>query len=224
MEINDRVLSNKILSEDRSSRHFKIILKNKSTVELWKVPKIAVYGVALFGAIQVLMAALWLAGIQLPGLPALFESKVQISKKISSPGFSKMLNKRSGSADVVDVGSSWKNSDLILTLTVTAPIQEGKLNQIKAELLDSEGQGMESKIQSLWRIKTASLGKENLSVIKILIPSSVLTNDRAQSISISALENKQSKLELSINLKQVRTEMKIDKKVTQAKNTSIRNQ
>ena len=222
MEINDRVFTNKILSEAKSSRHFNVILKNNSRIELWKIPALAVYACLLSIGLLSLVAILWLSNIQRPQTLSHF-FPVNKLKANTSLQISRMVQVVSGEVEITSVDVSPKNLDLILSITMrkALPTSRGYSQRVSSKLVNTKGSISEQKIPSVWRSTLAKNSSEKSSVIKLLIPKAAYENSNSQKIEVSAIENEEISFVFSVNLAALKEDLGQIKNLSQVKNRAL---
>lgn len=214
MEINDRVFTNKILSDDRSSRHFKVILKNKSSLEIWKVPKLSVYLGILGAGLLILISVLWMGNIPRAQVMAMIP-QVSESKANSSIAISKLIENISGDLKITYASASMKNQDLILTLRLVNDEfpTEVASRGVVTNLLGAESRPMEAKILGLWKSKTSSSPTGYISVIKLLVPQAAYRNPDAQKIEVLAVEKQKVAFSFLVDMNTLREDLSSSKKL-----------
>jgi len=214
MEINDRVFTNKILSDDRSSRHFKVILKNKSSLEIWKVPKLSVYLGILGAGLLMLISVLWMGNIPRAQVMAMIP-QVSESKTNSSIDISKLIENISGDLKITYASTSMRDQDLILTLRLVNgefPTEVASRGVV-TNLLGATSRPIEGKILGLWKAKISSSPTGYISVIKLLVPQAAYRNPDAQKIEVLAVENQKVAFSFLVDMNTLREDLTSVKKL-----------
>lgn len=201
MEINDRVFTNKIMSEANNSRHFNIILKNSSRIELWKVPVFTASCVLLSIGFLALVTILWFSNIQRSQVLSQIHSIAKFNTD-SSQDISKLIQYISGETKIAAANTSTRNRDLILSLTVMKeiPVKYRSSLRVSTKLYDTKGSLMDPKILSIWKATLAKNSTDKSSVLKLLIPQAALENPNSQKIEVSAFENEKISFTFLVNL------------------------
>jgi hypothetical protein len=219
MEINDKILLHKMLSTDKNSKHFQIILTNKSSIELWKVPKLAVYGAISMVVFQLIIAMLWLTDIKSPTLTGWSKPKSTQIQNISPARIQKVTTLLEGTTNIKELTIEDKKEAFLFNMVLNTPILEDNANLIQLKLVDSLGETTLSKAKSSWRANAFSPQGHDTSTVKFLVPKSELWKKSVQKIDLSAFENRKLKFKLSLDLENLRGLLNSGKSLSQASGT-----
>jgi hypothetical protein len=216
MEINDKILLHKMLSTDKNSKHFQIILTNKSNIELWKVPKLAVYGVISMVVFQLFIAMLWLADIKSPALTSWSKPKSTQTQNISPARIQKITSLLEGMTSIKELTIEDKKEAFLFNMVLNTPILEDNANLVQLKLVDGLGETTPSKAKSSWRANAISPQGHDTSTVKFLVPKSELWKKSVQKLDLAAFENRKLKFRLSLDLENLRGLLISGKNLSQA--------
>lgn len=219
MEINDKILLHKMLSTDKNSKHFQIILTNKSSIEIWKVPKLAVYGAISMVVFQLIIAMLWLTDIKSPTLSSWSKPKSTQTQNISPARIQKVTTLLKGTTSIKELTIEDKKEAFLFNMVLNTPILEDNANLIQLKLVDNLGETTPSKAKSSWRASASSPQGLDTSTVKFLVPKSELWKKSVQKIDLAAFENRKLKFKLSLDLENLRGLLNSGKNLSQTSGT-----
>jgi hypothetical protein len=227
MEINDKILLHKVLSTDKKSKYFQIILTNKSTVELWKVPKMAFYTVIAMIALQLVISALWIADIKPPILQSLATSKSTLSQSqslsLSPERIQKVTQLIEGTTTVKEWTIEDKKDAFLFSLILTTPILEDNSNLVQLRFVNHQGEFTtpKAKAKAIWKPNAISAQGQDSSTIKILISKSEFQKKSTQTLNLTALENQKLIFRINLDLEQIKSLLSQGKTLSQANGSQI---
>ena len=216
MEINDKILLHKVLSTDKKSKHFQVILTNKSTVELWKVPKMAIYAVIAMIGFQLVVSALWIADIKPPSLQSLATSKSTLFQSLSPERIQKVTQLIEGTTTVKEWTIEDKKDAFLFSLILTTPILEDNSNLVQLKFVNPQGEFITPKAKAIWKPNAISTKGQDSSTIKILISKSEFHKKSTQTLNLTTLENQKVKFRINLDLEQIKSVLSQGKNLSQA--------